>query len=52
MKKWQSREAELLKPVFDKFDGMKGRISIQTNAQDYRQLEEDVRTGNLFQYTC
>ena len=28
--------AELLKPVFDKFDGMKGRISIQTNAQDYR----------------
>jgi len=28
--------AELLMPVFKKYDGMKGRISIQTNAQDYR----------------
>jgi len=28
--------AELLKPVFDKEKGMKGRISIQTNAKYYR----------------
>lgn len=28
--------AELLKPVFDKHKGAKGRISIQTNAQYYR----------------
>ena len=32
--------AELLKPVFDKHDGMKGRISIQTNAQDYRNWKK------------
>ena len=32
--------AELLMPVFKKFDGMKGRISIQTNAQDYRNWKK------------
>ena len=32
--------AKLLKPVFDKNKGMKGRISIQTNAQDYRNWEK------------
>lgn len=31
--------AELLKPVFDKSGGKKGRISIQTNAQLYRDAE-------------
>ena len=32
--------AELLKPVFDKHKGMKGRISIQTNAQNYRDWKK------------
>lgn len=32
--------AELLKPVFNKHNGMKGRISIQTNAQDYRNWKK------------
>ncbi len=32
--------AALLKPVFDKSSGMKGRISIQTNAQDYRNWKK------------
>lgn len=32
--------AELLMPVFKKYDGMKGRISIQTNAQYYRDWKK------------
>lgn len=32
--------AALLKPVFDKHKGMKGRISIQTNAQNYRDWKK------------
>ena len=34
-----ARGAGMLKPVYDKFKGNKGRISIQTNARNYRNVE-------------
>lgn len=36
------RGAGLLKPIFDKNNGQKGRISVQTNAQNYRNAEKMV----------
>jgi transaldolase len=43
--------AELLKPVFDRENGLKGRISIQTNAKFYRNrnamVEQAVRFDSL-----
>ncbi len=40
--------AELLKPVFDKHNGMKGRISIQTNAQNYRDWKKMAEQAIYF----
>ncbi len=43
--------ASLLKPVFDRHDGLKGRLSIQTNPINYRNADaitkQAVRYGNL-----
>jgi transaldolase len=40
--------AELLKPVFDREKGLKGRISIQTNAKYYRNAELMVEQAVRF----
>ena len=37
-----ARGAKMLEPVFHKFKGKKGRISIQTNARNYRNTEKMV----------
>jgi len=34
--------AKMLEPIFDKFKGKKGRISIQTNARNYRNTEKMI----------
>ena len=36
------RGAKMLEPIFDKFKGKKGRISIQTNARNYRNTEKMI----------
>ena len=35
-----ARGAKMLEPVFDRYKGKKGRISIQTNARNYRNAEK------------
>ncbi len=40
--------AELLKPVFEREHGLKGRISIQTNPQFYRTTEAIIRQAQHF----
>ena len=40
--------AELLKPVFDREKGLKGRISIQTNAKYYRNAEAMAEQAERF----
>ncbi len=40
--------AEQLYPVFEKHDGKAGRLSIQTNAQNYRQADVLVEQGLRF----
>jgi len=35
-----ARGAKMLEPIYDKFKGKKGRISIQTNARNYRNAEK------------
>ncbi len=42
------RGAELLKPVFDREKGLKGRISIQTNAKFYRNADAMVEQAVRF----
>ena len=47
--------AGLLKPVFDKHNGVKGRLSIQTNPMFYRNCEAIVaqaRTSTRWPPTC
>ena len=36
------RGARMLEPIFDKYKGKKGRISIQTNARNYRNAEKMI----------
>ena len=38
--------AELLLPVFEREDGRKGRLSIQTNPKFYRDADADHRAGD------
>ncbi len=51
---WQLNEemavkgAELLKPIFDREKGKKGRISIQTGAKSYRNTELIVKQAKKF----
>ena len=40
--------AEVLKPVFDREKGLKGRISIQTNAKYYRNAEAMLKQALRF----
>jgi transaldolase len=37
-----ARGAKMLEPIYDKFKGKKGRLSIQTNARNYRNAEKMI----------